>query len=924
MEEQFIEIKGARVNNLKNINVTIPRNQLVVITGVSGSGKSSLAFDTLYAEGQRRYMESLSAYARQFLGRISKPDVDMITGISPSIAIRQKVYNSNQRSTVGTSTEIYEYLKLLFARLGKTYSPVSGREVMHYTLDDIINVIVKSPENTRYYICFTQKTDSETVVSQLNTFIEQGYSRIVMKQNDEMTLMQLQNVITQQDIIKQIAGEKQIVVLVDRIVVHEGMENLSGDSLQHLSDSVETALYEGSGYCLLIDVTDKNNPKSESYSNKFEADGLSFEEPSPNLFSFNNPYGACPACNGLGSIIGIDEDLVIPDKNLSVYEGAVACWKGEKMQEWKNALIANAARCDFPIHTPINQLTEKEYEMLWEGTPYFHGIKDFFDYIEAHIFKIQYRVMKSRFQGKTKCPDCKGKRLRKEALYVRFRGKTITELSDMQIGDLRDFFNNVQLTEQENSVAERVLNEIRQRLDFLYEVGLHYITLNRSSSTLSGGESQRINLATSLGSNLTNSMYILDEPSVGLHHQDVARLIKMLRKLRDLGNTVIVVEHDEDIMRAADYIVDIGPLAGRLGGEVVFQGTIDKMLQADTLTAKYLRGDLKIQLPVNHRKVKDFITLKGASQFNLKNIDVDFPLNMITVVTGVSGSGKTTLIDGILYPALKRQLTETTLKPGKYKSLSGDIMALSDVDLVDQNPIGRSTRSNSVTYIGAYDDIRTLFAQQKLSVTRGYKPTTFSFNTKGGRCETCQGDGYITIEMQFLADVTLVCDECGGKRFKPEILEVKYKGYSIYDILEMTINQAVELFSAGDTPLEQNINKKLVPLQNVGLGYLKMGQSTSTLSGGEAQRIKLASYLLDNDSSQHKLLIFDEPTTGLHFHDISKLMTSFNSLVEKGNSIIVIEHNKEVIRCADYIIELGPEGGENGGYVMSAGPNNDI
>ena len=924
MEEQFIEIKGARVNNLKNINVTIPRNQLVVITGVSGSGKSSLAFDTLYAEGQRRYMESLSAYARQFLGRISKPDVDMITGISPSIAIRQKVYNSNQRSTVGTSTEIYEYLKLLFARLGKTYSPVSGREVMHYTLDDIINVIVKSPKNTRYYICFTQKTDSETVVSQLNTFIEQGYSRIVMKQNDEMTLMQLQNVITQQDIIKQIAGEKQIVVLVDRIVVHEGMENLSGDSLQHLSDSVETALYEGSGYCLLIDVTDKNNPKSESYSNKFEADGLSFEEPSPNLFSFNNPYGACPTCNGLGSIIGIDEDLVIPDKNLSVYEGAVACWKGEKMQEWKNALIANAARCDFPIHTPINQLTEKEYEMLWEGTPYFQGINDFFDYVEAHIFKIQYRVMKSRFQGKTKCPDCKGKRLRKEALYVKFRGKTITELSDMQIGDLRDFFNNIQLTEQENSVAERVLNEIRQRLDFLYEVGLHYITLNRSSSTLSGGESQRINLATSLGSNLTNSMYILDEPSVGLHHQDVTRLIKMLRKLRDLGNTVIVVEHDEDIIRSADYIVDIGPLAGRLGGEVVFQGTVDKMLQADTLTAKYLRGDLKIKLPVNHRKVKDFITLKGASQFNLKNIDVDFPLNMITVVTGVSGSGKTTLIDGILYPALKRQLNETTLKPGKYKSLSGDVMALSDVDLVDQNPIGRSTRSNSVTYIGAYDDIRTLFAQQKLSVTRGYKPTTFSFNTKGGRCETCQGDGYITIEMQFLADVTLVCDECGGKRFRPEILEVKYKGYSIYDILEMTINQAVELFSAGDTTLEQNINKKLVPLQNVGLGYLKMGQSTSTLSGGEAQRIKLASYLLDNDNSQHKLLIFDEPTTGLHFHDISKLMTSLNSLVEKGNSIIVIEHNKEVIRCADYIIELGPEGGENGGYVMSAGPNNDI
>ena len=919
MEEKIINILGARVNNLKNINVSMPRNKLVVITGVSGSGKSSLAFDTLYAEGQRRYVESLSAYARQFLGRVTKPDVDKITGISPSIAIKQKVYNTNQRSTVGTSTEIYEYLKLIFARLGKTYSPVSGKEVKRFTVDDIIDIIVNSPEGSRYYICFKQKTDASTISEQLNIILEQGYSRIVISENENIQLTKLQDIMTNKTVLGNLASSGEIIVLVDRLVVHSNMIKLDEDVLRHINDSIETTLYEGSGFCLLINVTDKEHPLINTYSNKFEADGITFEEPSTNLFSFNNSYGACPTCEGFGKVIGIDEDLVIPDKSLSVYEGAVACWKGDKMQEWKNELVMNADKCGFPIHTPISQLTDDEYSMLWNGTAYFHGINDFFKYVDEHIYKIQYRVMKSRYQGRTKCPDCDGKRLRKDALYVKFRGKNIDDFVNMQIGDLRNFFFNLELTNYEKSVAERLFYEIRQRLDFLNDVGLHYLTLNRMSSTLSGGESQRINLATALGSNLTGSMYILDEPSVGLHTVDVERLIKMLRKLRDMGNSVIVVEHDEQIIRAADYIVDIGPFAGSQGGEVVFSGTLDEMMKSDTLTAKYLRGDLKVQLPVNHRKVKDFITVKGASQFNLKKIDVNFPLNMITVVTGVSGSGKTTLVDGILFPALKRKFGDTSYKSGKFFSLCGDIMAISDVELVDQNPIKRSTRTNSATYIGVYDDIRTLFAQQKLSIVRGYKSSTFSFNVSGGRCESCQGDGYITIEMQFLPDVTLVCDECGGKRFKPEILEVKYKNVSIYDILEMTISQAVALFKSGDTSIEQKIAFKLQPMEDVGLGYLKMGQSSSTLSGGEAQRLKLASYLLNKSDHKHKLLIFDEPTTGLHFHDINKLMVSLNELVEAGNSIIIIEHNKDVIRCADYIIELGPDGGEAGGYLLYQG-----
>lgn len=920
MEEKFIKIQGARVNNLKNINVDIPANKLVVITGVSGSGKSSLAFDTLYAEGQRRYVESLSSYARQFLGRINKPDVDNITGISPSIAIKQKVYNANQRSTVGTSTEIYEYIKLLYARLGKTYSPVTGKEVKRYTVDDIVDTIVRSENKTKYYICFTQNTEKEAISTQLNILLEQGYSRIVNSFDDNADILQLQDVISDDEAMTKIAISGKIIVLVDRIVVKSKMdEQQRDDFMQHLNDSLETALYEGSGYCLLINVTDKENVTKNTYSNKFECDNIVFEEPTPNLFSFNNPYGACPTCGGFGTVIGIDEDLVIPDKTLSVYEGAVVCWRGDKMQEWKNELCMNAHKANFPIHTPINMLTTEEYDMLWHGCEYFHGIDDFFAYVEERIYKIQYRVIKSRFQGKAKCGSCKGKRLRKEAFYVKFRDKTIDELVEMPVGDLKEFFMSIQLDERENQIAERILKEIRQRIDYLYDMGMHYVSLDRVSSTLSGGESQRINLSTALGSNLTGSMYILDEPSIGFHINDVKRLIKMLKKLRDMGNSVIVVEHDEQIMRAADYIIDIGPLAGRLGGEVVFSGTPQQMLKSDTLTAKYLNGDMTINIDRSTRKIKNVITLKGASQFNLKKIDVDFPLNMIVVVTGVSGSGKTTLIQGTLYPALKRHFGDNSFKPGKYLSLTGDLMAISEVELVDQNPIGRSTRSNSVTYIGAYDDIRTLFAQQKLSTVRGYKSSTFSFNTVGGRCENCQGDGYVTIEMQFLADVTLVCDECKGKRFKPEILEVKYKNHSIYDILEMTINQAVELFSESDSSIEKRITEKLTALQNVGLGYLKMGQSTSTLSGGEAQRIKLASYLLDNTVSSSKLLIFDEPTTGLHFHDISKLMTSLNALVEKGNSIIIIEHNQDVIKCADYIIELGPEGGNAGGYLINAG-----
>ncbi|MDR2084536.1 MAG: excinuclease ABC subunit UvrA [Bacteroidales bacterium] len=918
-ESENIHIEGARVNNLKNITLDIPRNELVVITGVSGSGKSSLAFDTLYAEGQRRYVESLSSYARQFLGRITKPEVDNISGISPAIAIEQKVSISNIRSTVGTSTEIYEYFKLLFARLGKTFSPITGREVKQFTTHDIVEEILSKEPKTRCYICFKINTDKETVEAQLNLFLGQAYSRLLkINKNDAenpIEILNIEKVLLSKEEIKNILKNKEITVLVDRHAIQDSAPN--EDLLRRLTDSVETALYEGNGYCTVVYQHSESEITIESYSNNYEIDGVTFEQPNPNLFSFNNPYGACPVCEGLGKVQGIDEDLVIPDKTLSVFQDAVVCWRGEKMQKWKNHLIENAGECNFPIHKPIEQLSDKEYDILWNGCgKHFEGINDFFNYVNSNSYKIQYKVLASRFRGFTACPSCKGSRLRKEALYVKYDNKTINDFVNMSVRDLNNYFKNIKLSEAEEKIAGRVIQEIRQRVKFLSDVGLNYLTLNRLSSTLSGGESQRINLATALGSNLTGSMYILDEPSVGLHSRDTQRLIKTLQHLRDLGNSVIVVEHDEEIILAADFVVDIGPYAGRLGGEVVFAGTVPQLMKSDTLTAKYINGELSVPVPKQKRKIKNFITVHNANQFNLKNITVKFPLNMITVVIGVSGSGKSTLVDSILYPALTRHFGEGG-KPGKFSSISGDLQAISGVELVDQNPIGRSSRSNPVTYIGAFDDIRSLFAQQKLSVVRGYKSGDFSFNIAGGRCENCEGDGFIIVEMQFLADVTLVCEECDGKRYKEEILDVKYKGYSIFDILEMTINQAVELFEKGTAAIEKRITQKLKSLQDVGLGYLKMGQSSNTLSGGEAQRVKLAYFLAKSETNNSKLFIFDEPTTGLHFHDINKLMSAFNALVEKGHSIIIIEHNKDVIKCADYVIELGPEGGEGGGYLLS-------
>ena len=918
IEAENIHIEGARVNNLKNITLDIPRNKLVVITGVSGSGKSSLAFDTIYAEGQRRYVESLSSYARQFLGRITKPEVDSITGISPGIAIEQKVSITNIRSTVGTSTEIYEYLKLFFSRLGKTFSPISGNEIKQHTGTDIVNEILQKQKDTRCYICFKTQTDKKTIESQLNLFLGQAYSRLLKidaeNKENPIEIISIEKVIASKKDIGDIVKNKEIIVLVDRIIVQGSEAN--EDLMRRLADSVETSLYEGSGYCTIVSQNPDLSVAINTYSNNYEIDGITFEQPNPNLFSFNNPYGACPVCEGLGKTQGVDEDLVIPDKNLSVFQDAVACWRGETMQEWKNLLIANASACKFPIHKPIAQLSEKEYDMLWNGSNTFGGINDFFKYVESKSYKIQYKVLASRFRGLTICPSCKGSRLRKEALYVRYDNKTINDFVNMSVKEFYEYFNKLQLNEIEEQIAGRVVQEIKQRIKFLSDVGLDYLTLNRLSSTLSGGETQRINLATALGSNLTGSMYILDEPSVGLHSRDTQRLIKTLKYLRDLGNSVIIVEHDEEIMREADYIVDIGPHAGRLGGEVVFAGTVPELLKSNTLTAKYLNGEMFVPIPQHKRKVRNKITVHNANQFNLKNITVSFPLNMITVVAGVSGSGKSTLIGEILFPALKKHLGEGG-KPGKHSAITGDLQAITEVEMVDQNPIGRSSRSNPVTYIGAFDDIRNLFAQQKLSTVRGYKAGSFSFNVPGGRCESCEGDGFTVVEMQFLADVTLVCDECGGKRFKEEVLDVKYKNLSIFDILDMTINQAVELFEQGTTNIEKKIAQKLKPLQDVGLGYLKMGQSSSTLSGGEAQRVKLAFFLSKSESEKAKLFIFDEPTTGLHFHDINKLMSAFNALVEKGHSIIVIEHNKDVIKCADYLIELGPEGGEEGGYLLS-------
>ncbi|WP_422859785.1 excinuclease ABC subunit UvrA [Flagellimonas sp. S174] len=897
-----IIIKGAKLHNLKNIDVVIPRNQLVVITGLSGSGKSSLAFDTLYAEGQRRYVESLSSYARQFLGKLDKPKVDYIKGIAPAIAIEQKVNSTNPRSTVGTTTEIYDYLKLLYARIGKTISPISGSEVKKNTVSDVVDHVRSFPEGTKLLLLapIVIKEDRDPQKS-LQLFSKQGYARI--KYNNEVVRID--------QVPKDIGREFELVV--DRIIVKE-----DEDFYNRLGNAVDNAFFEGKGRCGIESLMDNT---TKSFSNQFELDGIKFMEPNVHLFSFNNPYGACPKCEGYGDIIGIDADLVIPDTSLSIYESAVFPWRGESMSWYKDQLVNSAYKFDFPIHKPWYELSEEQKELVWNGNDHFIGIHKFFEQLEEKSYKIQNRVMLSRYRGKTKCPACKGRRLRKEADYVKVDGKSISELIEQPIKKLIPFFENLRLSEHDSQIAQRLLKEINTRLDFLYKVGLSYLTLNRKSNSLSGGESQRINLATSLGSSLVGSMYILDEPSIGLHPKDTENLIEVLKSLRDLGNTVIVVEHDEDIMKAADKIIDIGPEAGTLGGQLVAEGTFTEMLMANTLTAEYLNGTLAIEVPNERRTSKSHIQIIGARENNLKNINVTFPLNMLTVVTGVSGSGKSTLVKRILYPSILKEIGGYGEKAGQFTKMEGKYAHIKHVEFVDQNPIGRSSRSNPVTYIKAYDDIRSLFASQKLSKLRGYQAKHFSFNVDGGRCEKCKGEGEITVEMQFMADVHLVCDVCDGKRFKKEILEVQFEGKNIDDILNMTIDDAIEHFKHHK---QQKIVSKLQPLQDVGLGYVTLGQSSSTLSGGEAQRIKLASFLIKGNTKEKALFIFDEPTTGLHFHDINKLLKSFNELIGKGHSVIVIEHNIDLIKCADYIIDLGPEGGENGGNLVAEGTPEEI
>jgi len=911
---KFIEIQKARVHNLKNINVKIPLNKFVVVTGVSGSGKSSLAFDTLFAEGQRRYVESLSSYARQFLGRINKPEVDFIKGIPPAIAIEQKVNTRNPRSTVGTSTEIYDYLKLLFARAGKTISPVSGKEVSRQRVTDVVDFINSFENDTRLIIAAPLKPkNGRSVLEEAELLMQQGFSRI-----------EVENKVTKIDeLIRK--GEKNFCngngncnIIIDRIAVND-----DEDTQSRVADSVQTAFYEGHGDCV-IKVYNKTEVVSQSFSNRFEADGIEFEEPSVHMFSFNNPVGACTKCEGYGKIIGIDEDLVIPNKSLSIYQEAIACWKGEKMGEWKNQLIYNAEKFGFPIHKPYYELSDEQKELLWTGNSYFKGLNRFFKYLEEKSYKIQYRVMLSRYRGKTTCPECKGSRLKKEAGYVKIDDKSLQQLVLMPVLELRRFFEKLELSEHDQQVAKRILIEINNRLEFLCDVGLGYLTLNRLSSTLSGGESQRINLATSLGSSLVGSLYILDEPSIGLHSRDTQRLIKVLRRLQKIGNTVFVVEHDEEIIRAADELIDIGPLAGIHGGEIVFQGNHKKLKEKpESLTTKYLNGDEKIEIPKQRRKWSNFIEIVGARENNLKNIRVKFPLNTITVVTGVSGSGKSSLVSRILYPSLTKMLGGYGEKSGQHDAVLGDFKLLDSVEFIDQNPIGKSSRSNPVTYLKAYDEIRKLFSEQQAAKIQGLKPSHFSFNVDGGRCDECQGEGTIKVEMQFLADVFLECESCGGKRFKEDILEVRYQEKNIDDILNMSVNEAIELFSKEKSSTEKKIVRRLKPLQDVGLGYIKLGQSSSTLSGGESQRVKLASFLALEKTSP-TLFIFDEPTTGLHFHDIKKLLDSFNALVSRGHSIIIIEHNLEIIKSADWVIDLGPEGGNNGGELVFAGTPEDL
>jgi excinuclease ABC subunit A len=918
MQDNKIIIKGARMHNLKNIDVALDRNKLIVVTGVSGSGKSSLVFDTLYAEGQRRYVESLSAYARQFLGKMNKPEVDYIHGISPSIAIEQKVNTRNPRSTVATSTEIYDYLKLLFARTGITFSPVTGEEVKRHTVDDVCQKVLSYPEGERMYILVALQKDGPELKKELELHLQNGFSRIWV--NEQMLDIE--------DFLKEFKpkakSKDKIYLLVDRFAVVSNNE----DFLNRISDSVQTAFYEGHGEMELLVQTEN---KKYNYNNKFEADGISFEEPSVNFFSFNNPYGACKTCEGFGSVIGIDEDLVIPDKGLSVYEDAVVAWKGEKMQDWKKQFLSLTRKNDFPIHKPYYELSQKHKDYLWHGGNGWEGIDGFFKELEQQTYKIQYRVMLARYRGKTTCPDCRGTRLRKDANYVKitpanYQAKwqdtekdnraTLSELLLMSIDDCLQYFNGLTLREHHEIIAKRIKTEITSRLSFLQKVGLGYLSLNRLSNTLSGGETQRINLATSLGSSLVGSLYILDEPSIGLHSRDTEKLIEVLKTLRDIGNTVVVVEHDQDIMEQADYIVDIGPLAGIHGGEVVATGTLQEIKkQGKSLTAKYLNGEEEIAIPERRRKWSNKISIKGAKQNNLKNIDVDFPLNVLTVVTGVSGSGKTTLIKSILYPALMKHLgSYAGEKTGIFDQLSGDLKLIKQVEFVDQNPIGKSSRSNPVTYIKAYDAIRDLYASQAISKARGYKPQHFSFNVEGGRCETCAGEGEITIEMQFMADVHLPCEECGGSRFKEEIRDVLYNGKNISEVLKMSIDEAIDFFAA-----EKSLANKLRPLQEVGLGYIQLGQSSNTLSGGEAQRVKLASFLGKGKNADPVFFIFDEPTTGLHFNDIKKLMASFNALLDQGHSLLVIEHNMDVIKCADWLIDLGVEAGTLGGNLVFEG-----
>ena len=908
--ENSIYIKGARVHNLRNIEVEIPHNKLVVVTGLSGSGKSTLAFDTIFAEGQRRYVESLSAYARQFLGKINKPDVDIITGIAPAIAIEQKVNTRNPRSTVGTTTEIYDYLKLLFARAGHTFSPVSGQEVRCFSVDDVAARILARDGQRVVIGAPLVLGEGQGIIEKLTLLLSEGLMRVYT--GGEVRLIE--------DVLPGIGPDTradEIRIVVDRMRVAT-----DEDSQTRIRDSVARAFSYGGGICEI--VTDEG---VREFSSRFEADGIEFERPSEHLFSFNNPLGACPRCEGYGKVIGIDEDLVIPDKSKTIYEDAVACWRGETMRKWKQQLVENASKFGFPIHTPFHELTPEQKRLLWRGNEYFHGLDEFFEYIDSERRKIQFRVMKARYTGKTACPECGGSRLRKEALYVRVGGKTIADLVAMPVDSLIAFFAGLELDEHDTKTASRILVEIRNRLQYLADVGLGYLTLDRLSSTLSGGESQRINLSTSLGSNLTGSLYILDEPSIGLHPRDTNRLIGVLKQLRDLGNTVIVVEHEEEVIRAADWIVDIGPKAGYNGGEVVFSGTLPQLLKSKkSLTADYLTGRREIAVPATARGWSNSITVKGARENNLRNVDVRIPLGVMTCITGVSGSGKSSLAKGILYPALRRLLYDTGVKPGDFDGLTGDVQLLKSVEMVDQNPIGKSSRSNPVTYIKAYDEIRKLFSDQPYAQHNGLGASAFSFNIAGGRCEEYQGEGMIKVSMQFMADVELVCEACGGRRFRDEVLEVKYRGKSIYDVLEMTVDDAIAFFGeeSKKNATCRRIVERLQPLQDVGLGYIKLGQSSSTLSGGESQRVKLASFLTKDSAQGGVMFIFDEPTTGLHFHDISKLLAAFNALIQRGHTIVVVEHNMDIIKCADWIVDLGPEAGTAGGRVVFEGTPREL